>query len=123
MKNTTAKLRRIIEVLIIPDLVVFVNNKNFAKDLIATGSESNIRLAKHVIFDNDTHRTIQIKRIDQQALFVKVVLEKYMGEIDNMTDPQYRLRLMKSCIYNHYTALVLKKYSMYTQHVNERILW
>lgn len=105
------------------DLVVFVNNKDFAGNLIATGSKRNIQLAKHVIFDGDTNKIVRVKRLDNQALFVKIVSERYIGEIDNITDPQYRLRLMKSCIYNHYTTVILEKYSMYTQHVNERIRW
>lgn len=100
-----------------------MNNKNFSSDLIATGSQINTELAKHVIFENNTDLTIRVKRIDKQALFVKVVLGNYIGEINNLTDSQYRLRLMKSCTLNHYTTLVLKKYSMYTQHVNERIRW
>lgn len=104
------------------DLVILVNNADFAKNLIETGSESNIRLAKHVIFDNDTvDSTIRVKRVDKQAVFVKVILKNYIGEINNNTDPDYRLRIMKSCILNQYTVVVLKKYSTYTQYVNERM--
>lgn len=107
-----------------PDLVIYVNNGDFAKNLIATGSELNIQLAEHVIFDNDTiGSTIQIKRIGKQALFVKIILKNYIGEIDNKTDPLYTLRIMKSCILNQYTVVVLKKYSPYTRYLNEKMRW
>lgn len=99
-----------------------MNTVDFAENLIETGDESNIQLAKHVIFDNDTtDSTIRLKRIDEQALFVKIILNNYIGEIDNMTDPDYRLRIMKSCILSHYTVVVFKKYSLYTQYFNEKI--
>lgn len=82
----------------------------------------NIQLEKHVIFDNETIGSkIKVKRIDKQAVFVKIILGNYMGEIDGKTDPQHRLRIMKSCILNQYTVVVLKKYSTYTRLVNEKI--
>lgn len=104
------------------DLVVLVNNVDFAKILIESGSESNIQLASHVIFDNDTiDPSIKVKQINKQAVFVKVILNNFIGEINNMTDPHYRLRIMKSCILNQYTVVVLKKHSSYTRYVNEKI--
>lgn len=58
---------------------------------------------------------------EKNALFVKIITNRYITDISNRTDPTYSLRIMKSCFLNYYSVIALKKHSCYTKYFNEKI--
>lgn len=58
---------------------------------------------------------------EKNALFVKIITNRYITDISDRTDPKYSLRIMKSCFLNYYSVVALKKHSCYTKYFNEKI--
>lgn len=55
------------------------------------------------------------------AHFAKILSNDYLADISETTDPEYKLRLMKTCLFNHFTVVALQKCSSYTQYFREKI--
>lgn len=84
--------------------------------------DNYIQLAKRIIPDNDTTESkVRVTENDNLGVFVKIISNKFITDVDEKTDPQYTLRIMKSCFLNYYSVVALRKYSTYTQYFNEKI--
>lgn len=69
-----------------------------------------------------TERIEKIRSRDDYGVFVKVLLNSFVTDIDHLMDEALTLRLMRQCFYEQYTVFALKKHSPYTSHVNRKIL-
>lgn len=58
---------------------------------------------------------------EEKALFVKIITNRFITDIDSRTDPTYSLRIMKNCFLNYYSVVAFKKHSSYTQYFDEKI--
>lgn len=84
--------------------------------------ENYIQLAKRIIPDNDTTESkVRVTENDNLGVFVKIISNKFITDVDEKTDPKYTLRIMKSCFLNYYSVVALRKHSTYTQYFNEKI--
>lgn len=80
-----------------------------------------IKLSKRNIGENGTEAGRQAVESNKMAQFVKILSNDYLTEITVATDPDYKLRLMKTCFFNYYTVVALQKHSVYTQYFRTRI--
>lgn len=82
-----------------------------------------LELYKLAVQEKDANERIaQIQHNKQYAVYVEVLLNSYVTNIEGMVPEALSLRLMKSCVYNHFTVFVLKKHSPYTKFLNEKII-
>lgn len=94
----------------------------FTKTLTESGVDNYIQLAKRIIPDNDTSESkVRVTQNSNLGVFVKIISNHFITDVDEKTDPNYTLRIMRSCFLSYYSVVALKKYSTYTQFFNEKI--
>lgn len=103
-------------------LVRGTSHVQFSKTLIESGVDNYIQLAKRIIPDNDTSESkVRVTKNGNLGVFVKIISNQFITDVDEKTDPNFTLRIMKSCFLSYYSVVALKKYSTYTQFFNEKI--
>ncbi len=123
----TALLTNPISTKPIDDLIQFLDSglswsavagtNSFAVTLNASGVTSLVQLSERALEKS----TVGIDDGGNYALFVKIITNGYITDINEKTDPTYSLRIMKSCFLNYYSVVALKKYSSYTKVFNDKI--
>lgn len=58
---------------------------------------------------------------EKNALFVKIITNRFITDINSTTDPTYSLRIMKNCFLNYYSAVAFKKFSCYTKYFDDKL--
>ncbi|XP_037052444.1 uncharacterized protein LOC119085982 [Bradysia coprophila] len=92
---------------------------SLAPTLKATGVTNLVRLSQRTIDKNNA--TMDDSSNERNALFVKIITNRFITDVNENTDPTYSLRIMKSCFLNYYSVVAFKKYSGYTKYFNEKI--
>lgn len=96
---------------------VVAGPNTLAPTLNASGVTSLVRLSQ---------RTVDVPGMDggnneEKALFVKIITNGYITDINSRTDPTYSLRIMRNCFLNYYSVVAFKKHSSYTKYFDEKI--
>lgn len=104
------------------DLVFDRKGKSdLAQALFDTGVDIYIQLSKRNIGDNGTEVGKRAVEDNKLAHFTKILSNDYLTDITRDTDPNYKLRLMKTCLFNQYTVIALQKHSTFTQYFRTKI--
>lgn len=107
---------------LVSDLVFDRKGKsNLAQAFFDTGIDIYIQLSKRNIEENGTEVAKRAMETNKIAHFAKILSSDYLADITATTDPEYKLRLMKTCLFNHFTVVALQKCSPYTQFFREKI--
>lgn len=66
-------------------------------------------------------RSHNIHQNPRYGVYTEVILDRFLTSIQPVIADALQMRLMRSCIYNHWTTFGLLKNSPYTLHFNEKI--
>lgn len=70
-------------------------------------------------------RSARIRSLDARyAVFTENLMHRYLTAIEPVLDAvlQSQMRLIRTCMYNHYTVFALQKHSPYTSYLNRKII-
>lgn len=62
-----------------------------------------------------------IRQNPKYGVYTEVIFGRFLAAIQTVLDDALNMRLMKSCLYNHWTTFALQKNSPYTEYFNEKI--
>lgn len=58
---------------------------------------------------------------NKYAIYVEVLFNIFVTNLNQLIDEALKMHLMKSCFFDHYTIFVLKKHSPYTAFINDKL--
>lgn len=70
-------------------------------------------------------RSARIRTLDARyAVYTENIMDRYLTAIEPVLEAvlQSKMRLVRTCMYNHYTVFALQKHSPYTAYFNRKII-
>lgn len=100
----------------------YVGVGNNFKELSDSSILSYRNLAAHSELEESINERIQKLRTRKDyGVFVKVLLNSFVVDLDNIMEEALTMRLMRQCFFDHFTVFALKKHSPYTAYISEKI--
>lgn len=77
--------------------------------------------AQSELEESINERIHKLRTRKDYGVFVKVLLNSFVVDLDNIIKEALTMRLMRQCFFDHYTVFALKKHSPYTGYISDKI--